>query len=135
MRGQRMNKFRVKKEYNLQLPTNYVDVNSEEMEKIEGGYKFDVSRQNFAYGVDVAIALASFGIGSAMTIKSFLAKKGATSGTQIIVKVATKAGIAKSIANNFGKAMSTVLGFTVGYGIAYLADRFDKSGLNNRVQF
>ncbi len=120
---------------NLELPVNYVEVERDEMKTIDGGYKFDLSRSTVAYGADVAIAIASFGVGSFKTIKSYLAKKGKTSGTQVIVKIATKAGIAKEIANKFASAMSTVLNFSIGYGIAYLADRFDKTGLNGRVQF
>lgn len=130
-----MSTFVLKKEYELQLPSSYVDIDRKEIEYIDGGYRFDLSRDAVAFGADVGIALVSFGVSSYKTIKSFLANKGKVSGTQLIVKIATKAGIAKEIASKFAGVITTVLNFSIGYGIAYLADRFDKTGLNGRVQF
>ncbi|WP_394884184.1 hypothetical protein [Clostridium tertium] len=94
------------------------------MEYIDGGYGFDLSRDAVAFGVS-----------SYMTIKSFLDKKEKVSGTQLIVKIATKAGIAKEIVSKFAGVIATVLNFSIGYGMSYLSDRFDKTGLNGRVQF
>jgi len=128
-----MSAFVLNRKYQVQLPNSFVDVDSEEMEYVDGG--FNMSRDTVAWIADALIALVTFGVSSAITIGSFLRKKGATSGTQLIVKIATRAGIARTIALNFAKALCVVLCFTIGYGIAYLADRFDSLGLNGRVQF
>lgn len=47
----------IKKEYELQLPSSYVDIDREEMEYIDGGYRFDYSRDEVAFGANVGLAI------------------------------------------------------------------------------
>ena len=46
-----------------------------------------------------------------------------------------KFGIKKNYASKAAEAFSIVTGFSIGGGVAYLLDKYDKTGLNKRVQF
>ncbi|MFR7590788.1 MAG: hypothetical protein ACLUVC_05035 [Longibaculum sp.] len=52
-----------------------------------------------------------------------------------ITKAVTRVGIYTGMASSIATFTMTLLNFSVGGAIAYALDRFDRSGLNKRIQF
>ena len=105
------------------------------MEYLGGGYKFDAANSTVAYAIDVAIALATFGMTWSTSIATVIVKKGLswlqTKGKDAMVKAGINVVRAGAILN----LLNSVSNFTVGNGLAYLLDCNDSSGRNGRIQY
>ncbi len=119
----------------LVLPQNAVLLQEDEMRYVDGGYAVNLRRSTVQKGVDLAILVAGTALGGASTIKALVKKIGKKKFVKRVVKVAAKFGIKKAYASKAAEAFSIVTGFSIGGGVAYLLDRYDKTGLNKRVQF
>lgn len=111
-----MSTFVLKKEYKLQLPNNFVEIDREEMEYFDGGgtVTFKISSNSFIIG-----ALSA--VGGSLTIAkttAVLAGLGVTIATAIELGTAgTGTLIAGAFLLAWGGIVPTLAGFAVTYGI------------------
>lgn len=61
-----MSTFVLKREYALQLPNNYVEIDRDEMEYVDGGWSIEISKRTIAAAVVGVLA----GIGAYQTVAS-----------------------------------------------------------------
>ena len=94
-----------------------------------------MSRNAVANAADIIITLATAGIAIGMSIKRLIVLKGANVVKTTMRTSVTRIGLSIGIANQVANAIMSIANFSIGYGIAYLLDRFDNSGLNGKVQF
>ncbi len=119
----------------LVMPSSYAVMDEDEMMHVEGGYWFDRSRNTVANLTDIAIVLATAGMAVTISIKRLIIMKGANVVKATMRTSVTRIGLSIGIASQVANAIMTVANFSIGYGIAYLLDKFDETGLNGRVQF
>lgn len=135
-----MSAFVLKKEYSLQLPSSYVDINREEMEYIDGGYLIDFDKKYLGWVIDGSLVV--FG-GSALVggIATALRKFGARAVANQLTGVAMAAAIYFGVHPNQSRIFSAiygllgVIGITPGGLIATALDAVDSSGVNGKIQF
>lgn len=117
------------------LPQNAIVLQEEEMRYLDGGYYFNQSRGTVQKLVDIAILIASSGLGASAKFGKLVAKIGKKKIVSRIATVGAKLGIKKAQIGIAYSFLSIVTDFTIGGGVAYLLDKVDKTGLNGRVQF
>ena len=119
----------------LVLPNNYVEIEEEEMMYLDGGYTINMSRSTTAYLIDGALAVITCGFNLWMGYKSLIKYFGKNKMRTYIYKALTRVGIYTGMASSVATTAMTLLNFSVGGAVAYALDRFDRTGLNGRVQF
>jgi len=135
-----MSTFALRREYALQMPINYVEVDRDEMEYVDGGYYVDFSKDYLQYLVDGMLVVFG-GVALAGGITSALRKFGLSAVANKICAVAIAAGMYVGIYPNQAKLLGIitgllgVVGITPGWIVATAIDSVDKSGRNGRIQF
>ncbi|MBF1355043.1 hypothetical protein [Mogibacterium diversum] len=117
------------------LPSHAICMECEEMRYVEGGYTVNLSRTFVERSVDIAIMVAGWSGAGVATVGKLARKIGKKQFETRMVKAAAKFGIKKVYAQRAAQALSVATGLSIGSGVAYLLDRYDKTGLNGRVQF
>lgn len=119
----------------LVLPNNYVEIEEEEMMYLDGGYAINMTRNTASYLVDGAIAVITCGFSLWMGYKTLVNYFGKKTMKTYITKSLTRIGIYTGMASTIASTAMQLLNFSVGGAVAYALDRFDKTGLNGRIQF
>lgn len=119
----------------LILPNNYIEIEEEEMMYLDGGYSINWSRSTTSRVIDVAIAAITCGFSVWMGYRTLVNYFGKKTMKQYIVSAITRAGIYTGMASSIASFAMTLLDFSFGGAIAYALDRFDRSGLNGKIQF
>ncbi len=119
--------------YGLVLPSNYVSIEKDEMEYIDGGFQMKTSTAIYALEAIVAIVTLGFGIGK--SIKDFVANYSKVTGKARIVKIVTKFGLAKEIGEKIAGTVLTLLGLSIPVAICHALDFYDKDGFNGYITF
>ena len=119
----------------INLPRNYIEIEEEEMMYLDGGYAIDWSRQTTGRVIDVSIAAITCGFSLWMGYRQLVNYFGKKKMKTYITKAVTRVGIYTGMASSIATFTMTLLNFSVGGAIAYALDRFDRSGLNKRIQF
>ncbi len=135
-----MSTFVLKREYALQLPNSYVEIDRDEMEYVDGGYLIDFNKQWLGWFVDGALVV--FG-GAALVggIATLLRKVGARAVANQLVGVAMATAIYFGVHPNQSRLFSViygligVIGISPGGLIASALDAIDRSGTNGKIQF
>lgn len=135
-----MSTFVLKKEYALQLPNSYVDIDRDEMEYVDGGYLINFNKKYLGWFVDGSLVM--FG-GAALVggITTALRKLGARAVANKLTGVAMAAAIYFGVRPNQSRLFSViygllgVVGITPGGLIASALDAVDRSGTNGKIQF
>ena len=127
----------LKKEYQLEMPSNYVDIEMDEMEYVDGGgwYQSGVY-YGVKYGINMAVN-SLLGGGSIKAVKSVLAKLGTKQLKSAIVSALKKwvgARVANSLGGTIVSGISGFLSFSIGGAVAEILDRKDGSN-DNQIYF
>ncbi|ASW42225.1 hypothetical protein [Clostridium isatidis] len=116
-----MSAFVLGREYELQLPNNYVEIDSDEMEYVDGG---GVYNWIVAGAVNIVFA-AAFGGGAITLVKSIIKSLGSTNVKQKIVGAITKY-IAVQAANRIaGMVLGAIWGIASGSIGDFVANIWD----------
>lgn len=132
-----MSTFVLKKEYSLQLPSSYVDIDREEMEYIDGGAWNSVSNIGFAIDALIwagGIVTGTIGIvGSVREILRRNAKGLVVQSTRILLQ---KVGLSAAgfLASNIVAGLELFLNVSLGQGIAMALDRIDKKRYSGAIE-
>lgn len=117
----------------LQFPSSYVLMNSEEMTYVDGGFR--MARNTAAILIDVTAIIISAGLASSAKVGQFAAKIGWTKLKEKAAGAILKLGISQVWANAAVNIIKTVTNFSIGFGIAWILDKTDKSGLNEWIEY
>lgn len=126
-----MSTFVLKKEYELQLPSSYVDIDREEMEYIDGGINISNGVISFAANMAFNAALGGGTIGSVRAVVRALGKQGSINVAKKVLTKWVSVRVANKVAGFLGGQIMSYLSFSVGDFIAKALDRYD--GVENGV--
>ena len=118
------------------MPTSYVDINSDEMEYVDGGISCD--KLGWILDGVITVALAAYGIyGSVQTIRALLGRNAKGLVVAATSRALKWAGI--SLATNTVTGLYSILSYftnySIGKGIAYGLDMIDKVKGDKNVSF
>lgn len=117
----------------LVMPASYALMDEEEMCYTEGGIHW--KRSYVQKAIDVALIVASAGLSSSASVGKVAAKIGWTTLKKKAKEALIKLGIKAALAKTAVDILTTVTGFSIGGGIAWVVDKKDKSGLNGYIDF
>ncbi len=122
-----MSTFVLRREYALQMPNNFVDVDMDEMEYIDGGLYIPNSVISFAVNAVFNGLLGGGTYGSLRAIVNALGKQGSLEVVKGVLKRWVSVQVANKVAGFLGGQIMGFLTFSVGGFVATCLDRYDGS--------
>lgn len=132
-----MSTFVLKKEYALQLPSSYVDIDREEMEYIDGGAWNSVS--NIGFAIDAIIwagGIVTGTIGIVGSVREILRRNARGLVVQSTRLLLQKVGLSAAgfLATSIVSGLELFLNLSLGQGIARALDRVDKRRYSGAIE-
>jgi hypothetical protein len=122
----------------LVMPSSYAVMNEEEMSYVEGGFVCKSSTFAKAIDISVTVILAVAGIWSAGSLIGEILRRNSKGAIMVLTKTALKyAGVslASSILTGIYSIISAVSKYTLGNGLAWCVNHFDKDPSYNVIRF
>jgi hypothetical protein len=122
----------------LILPRNYVLMDEEEMTYVEGGFRLKSSTFAFIIDTSITVISALCGIGSAVGMIREILRRNSKGAIMVLTSTALKyAGIslASSTISAIYSILSAVSNYTIGNGLAWCVNHFDKDPSYSYIQF
>lgn len=132
-----MSTFVLKREYALQMPTSYVDIDRDEMEYVDGGVWNSVS--NIGYLIDIAIwvgGVVTGTIGIYGSVKEILRRNARGLVVQSTQALLRNVGLSAAgfLASSIVSGLELFLNLSLGEGIARVLDRLDKVKYSGEIE-
>lgn len=132
-----MSTFVLNRNYELVMPSSYVDIDCEEMEYIDGGVWNSVS--NIGRAIDIAIwagGIVTGTIGLVGSVKEILRRNARGLVVQSTKALLTKVGLSAAgfLASSIVSGLTLFLNMSLGGGIAMALDMVDKNRNNGKVE-
>ncbi|WP_418223115.1 hypothetical protein [Clostridium isatidis] len=132
-----MSAFVLSREYELQLPTSYVDIDRAEMEYVDGGAWNSV--QNIGYALDVLIwvgGVVTGVIGIVGSVREILRRNARGLVVQATSTLLRKVGLSAAgfLASSIVSGLELFLNLSLGQGIAMVLDRIDKVRYSGAIE-
>jgi len=119
----------------LSMPKNYVEINSEEMTYINGGWTTICSESTLTKAVDAAVIIATFSLSGSWKVSQLVAKFGWTKVKAAVKTALIAKGISEAKSKMICDLMTCITGWSIGAGVAYLTDKYDASGDDGWIRF
>ena len=124
----------------LMMPSSYAVMNEEEMTYVEGGVSFTCKSSTFAKVIDVGVTviMALAGVGSAAGMIGEILRRNSKGAVMVLTSTALKyAGVslASSTITGIYSILSAVSKCTLGNGLAWAVNHFDKDPSYDIIRF
>lgn len=136
-----MSAFVLRREYALQLPNSYVEIDRDEMEYVDGGYGIDFSTNWISYTVDISLLffggakLAEGLAKAALKLGKYQLSVAITYTTMAVTNWLGKNVSYAAVLSKVTGVLGIITNYSPGNAIAYVIDSIDATGRNGRVQF
>ena len=133
----KMSTFVLKRGYELQLPTSFVDIDRDEMEYVDGGTWNSV--KNIGFGIDVLIwagGVVTGTIGILGSVREILRRNAKGLVVQATKTLLKNVGLSAAgfLASSIVSGLTLFLDLSLGQGIARALDRVDKNRYSGAIE-
>ena len=122
----------------LVMPSNYAVMSEDEMMYVDGGFKAKSSTVAKVIDVSITVILALAGIASGVSMIGEILRRNSKGAIMVLTSKALKyAGIslASSVVNGIYSILSSVSKYTIGNGLVWAANHFDKNKSYDFIEF
>jgi len=119
----------------LRMPANYVEINSEEMTYIAGGYYTLCSESTFASAVNTAVIVGMLCFTSWATVGKTVAKFGKDKVMDYVKAYLIKRGASTTTALAVVNVLGEWVDWSVGKAVACLTDKYDANRNDDKINF
>ena len=120
-----MSTFVLKREYELAMPTSYVDIDRDEMEYVDGGFYIPTSVISFGVNCFVNGVLGGGAVGTLRTMVRALGKQGSINVIKNALRKWVSVQVANKVAGFLGGQLMGYLTFSVGGFVSTMLDKYD----------
>ena len=120
-----MSTFVLQREYSLQLPNSYVEIDRDEMEYVDGGLDISTGVISFVVNAGFNAILGGGTIGSLRAVVRALGKQGSIDVAKRVLTKWVSVQVANKVAGFLGGQIMGFLSFSVGGFVAKALDRYD----------